>query len=90
MAQTILAPWLRLRTFAALGGTSWSDDDDSSSMDDPTGLWPMKEGSRTLFSAGVGVGLGWDVLHLDLARGFSEGGGWEVLLAVKSDFWPWL
>jgi hypothetical protein len=36
------------------------------------------------------LGLGWDVLRLDLAKGLRDGGEWEVILWVKPDFWPWL
>jgi hypothetical protein len=90
MAQTVLAPWFRLRTFAALGGTSWSERNVLALLGADPDPWPADTSSRTLFSAGIGLGVGWDVLHLDLARGFSKGGGWEVTLAVNGDFWPWL
>jgi hypothetical protein len=90
LARTILAPWFRLRAFTAVGGTAWCNQDVSTLTGGDTTHWPSDTSSRTLFSAGIGLGLGWDVLHLDLARGFSKGGGWEITLAVNGDFWPWL
>jgi hypothetical protein len=40
-------------------------------------------------SAGAGVGLLWDVLHLDLARGLN-GGEWELVVSVDRRFRGWL
>jgi hypothetical protein len=34
--------------------------------------------------------LGWDVIHLDLARGLREGGEWEFIFSVNHAFWDWL
>ena len=48
------------------------------------------ESPSALFSAGLGLGLGWDLIRLDLVRGFTEGGTWELVVSVNPDFWPWL
>jgi len=40
-------------------------------------------------SLGAGVGLLWDVLRLDLARGVPDG-EWEMILSVRPDFRSWL
>lgn len=41
---------------------------------------------------GVGASLGivYDILWLDIARGLGERGIWEVLFRVRSEFWGWL
>jgi len=79
----LLPPVLRLRAFGAAGRAWGSDPRDPDSA--------LVEGnSPTLLSAGLGLGLGWDVLRLDLARGLREGGEWELIFWVKHDFWPWL
>jgi len=78
----LLHPFLRLRAFGAAGETR------AEKLLYPT-LLPMEDGS-SLLSAGLGLGLGWDVLRLDLARGLRDGGEWEMILWVKHDFWPWL
>ncbi len=79
----LLHPFLRVRAFGAAGSTREEGNSHSSS--------PPPEGwSPFLLSAGLGLGLGWDALRLDLAKGLRNGGEWEVILWVRHDFWPWL
>jgi len=78
-----MAPWARLRIFGALGGVRVGEVK-------PAETGPPGNNPGTLASGGVGMGLFWAVLHLDLARGFSAGGGWELMLSVNQAFWPWL
>jgi hypothetical protein len=48
-------------------------------------------GSRgALVGVGASLGLLFDIIYLDLARGLSDEGIWEAILRVRSDFWPWL
>jgi hypothetical protein len=82
-SMELFHPFLRLRAFAAAGETRAEEDLY------PT-LLPLKNVSPYLLSAGLGLGLGWDVLRLELAKGLRDGGEWEVILWVKRDFWPWL
>jgi hypothetical protein len=82
-ARDILTPWVRLRAFGTAGGTGYGGPDL------PEG-WPAAPASSFLVSGGFGLGLGWDVLHLDLARGFREGGEWELIFSVNHAFWDWL
>jgi hypothetical protein len=42
-----------------------------------------------LVSAGPGLGLGWDVIHLELGRGL-DGGEWELVVSVDRRFRGWL
>jgi hypothetical protein len=79
----LLRPFLRLRAFTAAGDTR------SPAFDDPT-LAELAAQSDYLLAAGLGFGVGWDVLRFDLARGLRGGGEWEFLFWVKKDFWPWL
>lgn len=72
-------PFFRLRAFGAAGEVSAETPDPS----------PVRQTS-SLLSAGLGLGLGWDVFRLDLARGLRGDGDWELMFWVKKDFWPWL
>jgi hypothetical protein len=86
-------PWLRFRGLAAAGQTR--DVYTGPSMDTPAsestpGAATDTEQGPILFSAGLGLGLGWDVIRLDVNRGFTSGRAWEVVLSVNPDFWPWL
>jgi hypothetical protein len=75
----VLHPFVRVRAFGAAGEVSRE-------LLDPS---PTRQTS-SLLSAGLGLGLGWDILRLDLARGLRGDGDWELMLWVKKDFWPWL
>lgn len=79
----LLPPFLRLRAFGSTGGVRRELLSDSSLLT-PERSWSY------LLSAGLGLGIGWDVLRLDLARGLRAEGEWELLLWIKTDFWPWL
>jgi hypothetical protein len=43
-----------------------------------------------LIGVGAGVGLVFDILWVELARGVRQGGNWELIVRVRSEFWPWL
>jgi hypothetical protein len=82
-ATDVLPPFLRLRAFGSAGAVR--------SFSTPDLLVPgLETDSAALVSVGIGLGLGWDVLRLDLARGLSDGGDWELMLSVNHSFWPWL
>jgi hypothetical protein len=76
-------PWVRLRALAAVGQVG------GQGLALP-GTEPPTENLPALFSGGLGLGLGWDVARLDLIRGFSASGRWELVLSVNPDFWAWL
>jgi hypothetical protein len=82
-ARDLRTPWARLRIFGAVGRARF-DEPPASETGHP-------KGSRGLLaSGGAGMGLFWDVLRLDLSRGFSGGGDWELVFSVNHAFWPWL
>jgi len=82
---SLLPPFLSLRALGAAGGTTGNED--AVTLPDP---WPAAGDASTMTSLGVGVGLGWDVIRLDLARGLGEGGDWAWVLSVNHEFWSWL
>jgi hypothetical protein len=43
-----------------------------------------------LVGVGGGVGLLFDILHVELARGLTQGGIWELVVRVRRPFWAWL
>jgi hypothetical protein len=42
-----------------------------------------------LESLGAGLGIFYDIVRFDVARGL-DGGDWEVMLSVKRSLWPLL
>ena len=82
-SQPLLAPWLSIRAFVATGKTGFRRNEL------PDG-WPGRNTDGLKSSAGVGIGLGWDLLLLDVARGLDTDGDWELVLSVQRRFWEWL
>jgi len=84
LQQTVLAPWLSLRVFSALGATELRGTV-------PAG-WPTTTTGGALTSGGAGVAFGWDVLRLDFGRALQDrpGSGWEAVFSIQKRFWPWL
>lgn len=48
-------------------------------------------GSRgPLLGVGGGVGLLFDIVHIEAGRGLRQGGIWELVVRVRREFWDWL
>lgn len=82
--RTLLPPWISLRAFAAAGAATLTEDDDLIEF-----AYGATGDAGILTAAGLGVGLGWDVVRLDLGRGL-DGGKWELVISVDRRFWGWL
>ena len=79
-----LAPWVTFRAFGAAGDAWLGAENPQLEFDRGAS---GSAGVRA--SVGGGVGLLWDVLHLDLGRGL-EGGEWELVVSVDRRFRGWL
>ncbi len=77
-SRAVLGPWLRFRGFGSVGDTSLSRNEVPAS-------WSAAPPRIPLFSAGLGLGLGWDTVQLDFGRGLN-GGDWEVMFGVNWRF----
>ena len=82
--RPLLPPWISLRAFAAAGAATLTEDDDLIEF-----AWGATRDAGILTSAGLGIGLGWDVVRLDLGRGL-DGGKWELVISVDRRFRGWL
>lgn len=82
LSRAVLAPWLAVRALAAAG---WVGVDDAGR----TAAERMGVGATGGIRSSVGAGLGvfYDLVHLDLARGLDRG-RWEWMVSVDSRFWP--
>lgn len=72
--RELLAPWLSVR---AIGAAGWSGSTTPFPAD---WLVTTTEGIRA--SLGAGIGIFYDILRIDLARGL-RGGGWQWVISVS-------
>jgi hypothetical protein len=93
-AADLWSPWIRGRL---LGAAGWADA--GGPGQDALAAWggavcPACSGARPLdrpiFSAGAGVGIFYDILRVDIARGLSSGGRWELIIEANPSFWDFL
>lgn len=84
VAADITHPWLRGRLTGYLG---WAG---SRYARDSLQLWGIPESDGVRASLGVGVGLFYDLLHVDVVRGVSSGGTTQFIVEVQPDFWGFL
>jgi hypothetical protein len=82
VSRTVLFPWVRLRAFGAAG---WSDLTSVGRAAAATLGVAETGGIRP--SLGAGLGIFYDIVRFDVARGL-DGGDWEVMLSVKRSLWP--
>jgi hypothetical protein len=84
-------PWIRGRLTLAAGYSDlvWFDDPASNGGTgiSPTRDWLARTTGGIRPAAGIGVGLFFDILRADVARGL-DGGRWQLLLSVHPDLWP--
>lgn len=86
-AAELFRPFVRGRVFAAAG---WADRRDDAAVLVPfTSVVPQPR-TGTMFSVGAGVGLLFDIIRIDVARGVGEGGVWEVIVEANPSFWDFL
>lgn len=79
------SPWLRGRLRGAAGWTGVGDAGEDALL-----LWGGSTTDGLKASAGVGVGLFLDLIHLDVVRGLGDYGRWEVIVDAKRGFWDFL
>lgn len=79
LTRDLFPPFVRLRATASAGWTGFG------SSKQPAGWTDATTTGRLKTSVGAGVGLGWDIVRLDLARGLSTGGRWQLVLSVHPE-----
>ena len=81
VSRAIVRPWVRMR---ALGAVGWTD---LTSVGRSAATRFAVEGTAGMKSSvGVGLGLFYDILRIDLSRGL-DGGEWEVFISVNRALW---
>lgn len=86
LSADLRSPWLRGRLRGALGWTGVGEAGERASL-----LLPgTADADAVRGSVGVGAGLFYDVLRVDLMRGIGPGGRWEVVVETRPAFWDFL
>src|SRR5690606_35780431 len=75
-SREIVGPWVRGRVLGAVG---WAGLGSATLPTD----WQAGPTNGLRATLGAGVGLVYDLLRIDLARGLSDGGKWQAILSVN-------
>jgi len=78
-AMDLWGPLVRLR-----GGThvGWSGRETAGALNS----WEVEPTGGLCTSVSIGIGMGWDIVRVDVARGLN-GGEWQVLLSIDPRWW---
>jgi hypothetical protein len=85
LSTDVRSPFLRGRLFGAAG---WADAGGPGT--DALARWGAVPMDAPKLSVGAGVGIFYDILRVDLARGLSSGGRWELMIEANPSFWDFL
>lgn len=91
LSREIRRPFLSLAVFSDIG---WAGIEGAAARR-AVDAWnrvgaPAGATRGLLIGVGASAGFFFDILHLDLARGLDQGGIWELVFRVRSEFWGWL
>lgn len=81
----IVNPWIRGRVSVAAGSTQLS-----SAGEEAARAWGAATEGGIHPSVGVGVGIFYDILRVDVIQGFGPGGRSQVVVEVSPTFWDFL
>jgi hypothetical protein len=84
VTRDVKPPWVRLRAFGGAGWTGSSGRIGIVNSTLPFG-WNASTTDGVKTSVGIGAGLLWDIIRLDVARGLSSGGRTRLYLSVTPD-----
>jgi hypothetical protein len=95
LSADLVPQFVRGRAFVAGGWTGNSDPTPALPICGPNELCaptPYRLGERAggMVSVGAGLGLFFDILRIDVARGLGGGGVWEVIVEANPSFWDFL
>jgi hypothetical protein len=75
-------PWLRGRAFGALGWTGAGSAGRAALRE-----WGAQTSGGLMPTVGVGLGVFYDLLHVDLSRGLGPGGRTQLMIEAQPTFW---
>ncbi|HWK90389.1 MAG TPA: hypothetical protein VNP72_10345, partial [Longimicrobium sp.] len=81
----LLRPFFRGRLTAAAGWTGVGAAGQAA-----LARWGAPTAGEGIYSVGAGLGLFFDIVRVDLVRGLSHGGRWELVIEANPSFWDFL
>jgi hypothetical protein len=84
-SREVLGPVLRARAFAAAGWTGVGE-----AGAEALSAWGARAAPDGRFGIGAGVGLFFDIIRIDAARGVGPDGRWELIVEANPSFWDFL
>lgn len=82
-SRMVFDPWVSVRAFGAAGWTELRQERVLPLR------WHGTSDGGVKATLGLGLGLGWDIVHADLGRGL-DGGSWEFAISAARRFRSWL
>ncbi len=91
LSRPVWHPFLSASVFADVG---WAVVEGGSAAN-AVSAWnrvgePAGSTRGPLIGVGAGVGLLFDILWVELGRGVTQDGIWELVVRVRPEFWAWL
>jgi len=91
LKRTLRHPFLSASLFSDIGWVGL----DGTSADRAVGVWnqvgePAGATRGPLIGVGASLGLAFNIVWLDIARGLGDEGVWQLVFRVRSEFWGWL
>ncbi len=91
LSRPVIAPFLSVAAFADVGWVGREGESAGRAIE----AWNQEGASAgptrgPLIGVGAGVGLLFDIVRVELARGLRQGGTWELIVGVRPEFWTWL
>jgi hypothetical protein len=91
VSRVLKRPYLSAAIFADAGWAGIEGESAGRAVDRWNRVGPVTGPTDGwLVSVGAGVGLFFDILRLDVARGLTNQGVWEFIFSVRREFWAWL
>ncbi|NIR43546.1 MAG: BamA/TamA family outer membrane protein [Gemmatimonadetes bacterium] len=91
LARSIAYPIVSAVAFADVGWTGIEGNSGRRAVEVWNEAGTAAEASDgVLVSAGAGLGLFFDIIRVELARGLRQDGAWELIFRARREFWDWL
>lgn len=89
LSLPLVRPWVTIHAFA---DAAWAEAGDGAA--DALARWnaagaPARPTGGVRTGVGLGLGLVYDILRIEAARGLRDG-GWEWIVTAHPAFWPWM